>query len=53
MFDRIYESIIFPVVLYVCETSSVTLREEHRVGVFEKRVLKRTFGPKMDELIGS
>jgi hypothetical protein len=31
---------------------SVTLREEHRLGVFENRVLRRIFGPKRDELTG-
>jgi hypothetical protein len=38
------------VVLYGCETWSLTLREEHRLKVFEKRVLKRIFGPKKDEV---
>jgi hypothetical protein len=40
------------VVLYWCETWSLTLREEHRLRVFENRVLKRIFGPKRDELTG-
>jgi hypothetical protein len=39
-----------PVVLYGCETWSVTLREEHRLRVFENRVLRRIFGPKRDEV---
>jgi hypothetical protein len=34
------------VVLYGCETCSLTLREEHRLRVFENRVLRRIFGPK-------
>jgi hypothetical protein len=38
--------------LYGCETWSLTLREEHRLRVFENRVLKRIFGPKRDEEIG-
>jgi hypothetical protein len=38
--------IILPVVLYECETWSLTLREEHRLRVFENRVLRRIFGPK-------
>jgi hypothetical protein len=38
------------VVLYGCETWSVTLREEHRLRVFENRVLRRIFGPKRDEV---
>jgi hypothetical protein len=41
---------IFPVVLYGCETWSLTLREEHRLRVFESRVLKRVFEPKREEL---
>jgi hypothetical protein len=41
---RIYKTIILPVVLYGCETWSQTLREEHKLGVFENRVL-RIFGP--------
>jgi hypothetical protein len=48
----IYKTIILPVVLYGCETSSLTLRETHRLGVFENRVLKRIFGPKRDEVSG-
>jgi hypothetical protein len=36
-------------VLYGCETWSLTLREEHRLRVFENRVLRRIFGPKRDE----
>jgi hypothetical protein len=39
-------------VLYGCETWSLTLREEHRLRVFEKRVLRRIFGPKRDEVTG-
>ena len=41
-----------PVVLYECETSSLTLREEHRLRVFENRVLRRIFGPKRDGVTG-
>jgi hypothetical protein len=40
------------VVLYGCETLSLTFREEYRLRVFENRVLKRIFGPKMVEVIG-
>ena len=40
--------IILSVVLYGCETWSLTLREEHRLRVFENRVLGRIFGPKRD-----
>jgi len=39
-----------PVVLYGCETWSVTLRKEHRLRLFENRVLRRMFGPKKDEV---
>jgi hypothetical protein len=39
-----------PVVLYGCETWSLTLREEHTLRVFENRVLRRIFGPKRDEV---
>jgi len=35
-----------------CETWSLTLREEHRLRVFENRVLRRMFGPRMDEVTG-
>jgi hypothetical protein len=45
---RIYKIIILPVVLYGCETWSLTLREEHILGVFENRVLKKISGPKRD-----
>jgi hypothetical protein len=45
-------NIILPVVLYGREPWSLTLREEHRLGVFENRVLRRTFGPKRDEVTG-
>jgi hypothetical protein len=40
------------VVLYGCETWSLTLREEHRLRVLEKRVLRRIFGPKRDDVTG-
>jgi hypothetical protein len=40
------------VVLYGCETWSLTLREEHRLRVFENIVLRRIFGPKRDEVTG-
>jgi hypothetical protein len=44
------QNIILPVVLYGCETWSLTLREEHILRVFENRVLRRIFGPKRDEV---
>jgi hypothetical protein len=49
---RIYKAIILPVVLYGCETWSLTLREEHRLRVFENRALRRIFGSKRDEVTG-
>jgi hypothetical protein len=49
---RVYNTIILPVVLYGCETWSLTLREEHRLGVFENRVWRRIFGPTRDEVTG-
>jgi hypothetical protein len=45
-----YGTIILPVV--VCETLSLTLREERRLRVFENRVLRRIFGPKRDKVMG-
>jgi hypothetical protein len=45
---KIYKTVILPVVLYVCETWSLTLGEEHRLRVFENRVL-RIFGTKREE----
>jgi hypothetical protein len=49
---RIYKTIILRVVLYGCETWSLTLREEHRLRMFENRVVTRIFGPKRDEVTG-
>jgi hypothetical protein len=49
---RIYKTVILPVVLYGRETWSLTLREEHRLGVFENRVLRRIFEPKRNEVTG-
>jgi hypothetical protein len=48
----IYKTIILSVVLYGCNTLSLTLREEHRLRVFENMMLRRIFGPKMDEVMG-
>jgi hypothetical protein len=45
---KVYKTIILPFVLYGCETWSLTLREEHRLRVFENRVLRRIFGPKRE-----
>jgi hypothetical protein len=49
---KIYKTIILPVVLYGCETWSLTLREEHRLSVFENIVLRRIFRPKRVEVTG-
>jgi hypothetical protein len=49
---KIYKTIILPVVLYGCETWSLTFREAHRQRMFENRVLRRIFGPKRDEVTG-
>jgi hypothetical protein len=49
---RVYKTIILPVVLYGCETWSLTLREEQRLRVFENRLLRKIFGPKRDEVTG-
>jgi hypothetical protein len=43
---------ILPVVLHGCETWSLTLREEHKRGVFENKVLRRIFGLRRDEVTG-
>jgi len=47
---KIHRTKILPVVLYGCETWSLTLREECRLRVFENKVLRRIFGPKRDEV---
>jgi hypothetical protein len=49
---KIQKTIILPVVLYGCETWSLTLREEHRLMVRENRVLERIFGPQREEVAG-
>jgi hypothetical protein len=49
---RVYRTIILPVLLYGCETWSLTLREEQGLRVFENRVLRSIFGPKRDKATG-
>jgi hypothetical protein len=49
---RIYKTIILPVVLYGCETWSLTFREDHGMRVFENRILRAMFRPKRDEMTG-
>jgi hypothetical protein len=46
---KIYKTVILPVVLYGCETWSLTLGEERRLRVSENRVLRKIFGPKREE----
>jgi hypothetical protein len=46
---KIYKTVILPLVLYGCETWSLTSGEEHRLRVFEKRVLRKIFGRKREE----
>jgi hypothetical protein len=50
--SKLHRTIILPLVLYGCETLSLTLREERRLRVFENRVLRSIFGPKRDETTG-
>ena len=47
---KIYRTIILPLVLYGCETWSLTLREERKMRVLENMVLRRIFGPRRDEV---
>jgi hypothetical protein len=49
---KIFRTTILSVVLYGCETWSLTLREERRLGVFKNSVLRKIFGPKRDEVTG-
>ena len=49
---KLHRTIILPVVLYGCETWSLTLREERKLRVFENMVLRRIFGNKRDEITG-
>jgi len=49
---KIYRTIILPVLLYGCETWSLTLREERKLMLFENMVLRRIFGPRRDEVMG-
>ena len=51
-YPKIYRTTILPVVLYGCETWSLTLREERKLRVFENMVLRRIFGPRMEDVTG-
>jgi hypothetical protein len=46
---KVHKTTLLSVILYRCETWSLTLREEFRLRVLEKRVLRRIFGPKMEK----
>jgi len=48
----IYRTIILPVILYGCETWSLTLREERRLRVFENTMVRKVFGPKKNKVTG-
>ena len=50
---KIQKTVIFPFVLYGCETWSSTVSDEHRTSVFGNRVLRKVFGPMMDSVMGS
>jgi hypothetical protein len=50
--DKMYKTVILPVVLYVCETWALTIREERGLRVFENRVVRRIFGLKRAEVTG-
>jgi len=49
---KIYETIVLLIVLYGCETWSLTLSKEHRLRVSKNRMLRRIFGPKREEVVG-
>jgi hypothetical protein len=49
---KIYKTKILPVVLYGYETRCLLLKEEHRLWLFENRVLRRIFGHKREEVVG-
>jgi hypothetical protein len=49
---KIYKTVILPVVLYGCETWSLTLKEEQRLRVFENRILRGILGPKRHKETG-
>ena len=49
---KTYKTIILPVLLYGCETWSLTLTEEHRLRMFENKVLRKMFGATKEEITG-
>jgi hypothetical protein len=50
---KVCKTIILPMVLYGCETWSLTLRQGHRLMLFQNKELRRIFGPKRDEVTRS
>jgi hypothetical protein len=48
---RIYNTMILPMVLCWCESRSLTLKKQHRLRVFQERLLRRIFGPKRDQVM--
>ena len=50
--DAVLPKKLTTLIIFLCETWSLTLREERRLRVFENRVLRRVFGPKRDEVTG-
>ncbi|KAJ4429910.1 hypothetical protein ANN_22114 [Periplaneta americana] len=50
--ERIYKTVILPIVLYGCETRTLTLRKEQRLRVFENKLLRKIFGATRDEVTG-
>jgi hypothetical protein len=48
---RIQKIIILPLILYGCETLPLTVREDYMLRGFEKRVLRRIFGPRREEVV--
>jgi hypothetical protein len=49
---KIWSTVILPVVLYECETWCLILWEERWLRVFENRVLRKMFGPNMEQVTG-
>ena len=49
---KMYRTIFLPLCLNACETWSLTLREERRLRVFENKMLRKIFGPKMNDVTG-
>ena len=51
-FENTYKTIILPVVVYCCETWFLTLKEKHRLRVFENKISRKIFRTKRDEITG-